>query len=72
MGSHGLCRCFACIFSPQRRCYLDATKQQPNMFDLYALDTKLNLPPRASKKQDLKVMKGHVLTSGELVGSFQH
>ena len=42
------------------------------VFDLYALDTKLNLPPRASKKQVLKVMKGHVLTSGELVGSFQH
>ena len=42
------------------------------VFDLYALDTKLNLPPRASKKQVLKAMKGHVLASGELVGSFQH
>lgn len=42
------------------------------VFDLYALDTKLNLPPRASKKQVVKAMKGHVLASGELVGSFQH
>lgn len=42
------------------------------VFDLYALDTKLNLPPRASKKQVLKAMKGHVLASGELIGSFQH
>jgi Raf kinase inhibitor-like YbhB/YbcL family protein len=42
------------------------------VFDLYALDTKLNLPPGASKKQVLKAMKGHVLASGELVGRFQH
>lgn len=42
------------------------------VFDLYALDTKLDLPPRASKKQVLKAMKGHVLATGELVGSFQH
>ncbi len=42
------------------------------VFDLYALDTKLNLPPGASKKQVLKAMKGHVLASGELVGLFQH
>jgi Raf kinase inhibitor-like YbhB/YbcL family protein len=42
------------------------------VFDLYALDTKLNLPPRASKKQVLKAMKGHILASGELVGQFQH
>lgn len=42
------------------------------VFNLYALDTKLSLPPRASKKQLLKAMKGHVLASGELVGRFQH
>jgi Raf kinase inhibitor-like YbhB/YbcL family protein len=42
------------------------------VFDLYALDAKLNLPPKASKKQVLKAMKGHVLASGELVGRFQH
>jgi Raf kinase inhibitor-like YbhB/YbcL family protein len=42
------------------------------VFDLYALDAKLNLPPRASKKQVLKAMKGHALARGELVGRFQH
>ena len=42
------------------------------VFDLYALDTKLNLPPKASKKQVVKAMKGHILASGELVGRFQH
>jgi len=42
------------------------------VFDLYALDTKLNLPPRASKKQVVKAMKGHILAGGELVGRFQH
>jgi Raf kinase inhibitor-like YbhB/YbcL family protein len=42
------------------------------VFDLYALDTKLNLPPGASKKQVLKAMKEHVLASGELVGRYQH
>ena len=42
------------------------------VFDLYALDTKLDLPSGASKKQVVKAMKGHVLASGELVGRFQH
>jgi Raf kinase inhibitor-like YbhB/YbcL family protein len=42
------------------------------LFTVYALDTKLNLAPGASKKQVLKAMKGHILTSGELVGSFRH
>ena len=42
------------------------------VFTLYALDTKLNLPPRASKKQVVKAMTGHVLASGELVGQFKH
>jgi Raf kinase inhibitor-like YbhB/YbcL family protein len=41
------------------------------IFDLYALDTKLNLQPKASKKQVVKAMKGHVLALGELVGRFQ-
>lgn len=40
-------------------------------FDLYALDTKLNLPPGASKRQLQNAMKGHVLAAGELVGLFQ-
>jgi len=41
------------------------------VFDLYALDTKLNLPPGTSKKQVVKAMKGHVLAIGELVGKYQ-
>jgi Raf kinase inhibitor-like YbhB/YbcL family protein len=41
------------------------------VFDLYALDTKLNLPPMASKKQVVKAVKGHILASGQLVGRFQ-
>jgi Raf kinase inhibitor-like YbhB/YbcL family protein len=41
-------------------------------FTVYALDTKLNLAPGASKKQVLKAMKGHILATGELVGSYQH
>lgn len=42
------------------------------VFDLYALDTKLNLPPGASKKQVAKAIDGHILASGELIGKFQH
>ncbi len=42
------------------------------VFDLYALNAKLNLPAGASKKQVLKAMTGHVLGRGELVGTFQH
>jgi Raf kinase inhibitor-like YbhB/YbcL family protein len=41
------------------------------VFGLYALNTRLNLPPGASKKQVVKAMKGHVLASGELVGKYQ-
>jgi Raf kinase inhibitor-like YbhB/YbcL family protein len=42
------------------------------IFTLYALDTKLNLPPGAPKKQVMKAMSGHVLANGELVGRFHH
>ena len=42
------------------------------VFTVYALDTKLDLPPPASKKQVQNAMKGHILASGELVGQFQH
>jgi len=41
------------------------------VFTLYALDTTLNLPPGASKKQVVKAIGGHVLASGELVGRYQ-
>jgi Raf kinase inhibitor-like YbhB/YbcL family protein len=42
------------------------------VFTQYALDTKLNMPPGAPKKQLLKAMNGHFLASGELIGRFQH
>ena len=41
-------------------------------FKLYALDTELNLAPGATKDQLLKVMDGHVLAEGQLMGRFQH
>jgi Raf kinase inhibitor-like YbhB/YbcL family protein len=41
------------------------------VFTLFALDTKLNLPGGASKKQVINAIKGHILASGELVGQFQ-
>lgn len=42
------------------------------VFDVFALNTRLNLPPGASKKQVVKAMNGHILARGELVGKFQH
>lgn len=40
-------------------------------FKIYALDTKLNLPPGASKNQVENAMVGHILTKGELMGKYQ-
>jgi phosphatidylethanolamine-binding protein (PEBP) family uncharacterized protein len=40
------------------------------VFDLYALDRKLNLPAGVSKKDVVKAMDGHVLGWGEVVGRF--
>ena len=42
------------------------------VFDFYALDTELNLPTGATKKELIKAMKGHILASGELTGRYQH
>jgi len=39
-------------------------------FKLYALDTKLNLNPGATKKDVEKAMKGHILDQGEHMGRF--
>jgi len=39
-------------------------------FKLYAIDTKLGLPPRATKKDVEKAMKGHILAQTELVGLY--
>ena len=40
-------------------------------FKIYALDTKLNLPPGASKNQVESAMKEHILAKGELMGKYQ-
>ena len=41
------------------------------VFDLYALDTKLNLPPGATKKQVTDAMSNHILAHGQLTGRYQ-
>ena len=41
------------------------------VFSLFALDSKLNLPPGATKAQVEGALKGHVLASGELIGRYQ-
>jgi hypothetical protein len=39
-------------------------------FKLYALDSKLNLEPGATKQDVLDAMEGHVLAQAELMGTF--
>ena len=39
-------------------------------FRLYALDTRLELPPGATADQVRKAMQGHILAQGELMGTF--
>lgn len=40
------------------------------VFDLYALDTTLTLPPGATKPQLLHALQGHVLASGQLISRY--
>lgn len=40
-------------------------------FKLYALDTRLDLPERASKQQVEQAMQGHVLDQTELMGRYE-
>jgi Raf kinase inhibitor-like YbhB/YbcL family protein len=40
------------------------------VFDLYALDTKLNLPPGARKYPLLAAMNSHILAHGQLTGRY--
>ncbi len=40
-------------------------------FVLYALDHRLTLPPGADKPGLMKAMKGHILATGELVGTYE-
>ena len=41
-------------------------------FKLYALDTKLNLKPGATKKDLERAMQGHILARGEYMGRYSH
>lgn len=38
---------------------------------VYALDTELDLPERASKHQVLEAMEGHILASAKLMGRYE-
>ncbi len=41
-------------------------------FKIYALDSRLDLKPQATRKKDLeKAMQGHVLAKGELIGTYR-
>jgi len=40
-------------------------------FKVYALDRKLDLPIDTDKKSLLKAMTGHILSSGELIGTYK-
>lgn len=40
-------------------------------FKLYALDSKMNLKPRATKQQLLDAMKGHILAEAQLMGRYK-
>jgi Raf kinase inhibitor-like YbhB/YbcL family protein len=40
-------------------------------FKIFALDSMINLPPGASKKQLENVMAGHILAKGEIIGMYK-
>ena len=40
-------------------------------FRLYALDAPLKLSPGLTKKQLLSAMEGHILATGELIGTYE-
>lgn len=40
-------------------------------FKVYALNTKLNLPPNTSEKEFLNAMKGPIISWGDLVGLYK-
>lgn len=40
-------------------------------FKLYALDTELNLPEKATKQQIEKAMEGHILAETQLMGRYK-
>lgn len=40
------------------------------VFDLYALDATLDVPPGATKPQLLRALRGHILATGRLIGRY--
>lgn len=40
-------------------------------FQIFALDTLLSVPPGAERDEVIEAMRGHVLASGEMVGTYQ-
>ena len=46
------------------------TKPHHYVLRLYALDTELELPPEATKKQLAAAVKGHVLAEGQMIGHY--
>jgi phosphatidylethanolamine-binding protein (PEBP) family uncharacterized protein len=40
------------------------------VFALYALDSKLDLPAQATRKQVENAMKGHILARGQMTGHY--
>jgi hypothetical protein len=40
------------------------------VFDVYALDATLPLPPRATKQELLHALHGHILAAGQLIGRY--
>jgi Raf kinase inhibitor-like YbhB/YbcL family protein len=47
-------------------------KSHRYQFNLYALDSTLNLKEGATKKQVIAAMEGHLLAGGQLTGTYQH
>ena len=46
-------------------------KSHRYFFELFAVDTVLNLPPGAKKKDILNAMEDHVIAKGLLMGTYQ-
>jgi Raf kinase inhibitor-like YbhB/YbcL family protein len=42
-----------------------------SIFKLYALDSELKLPPGANKDELTSAMQGHILASGQLMGTYK-
>lgn len=48
-----------------------AVEQKSYYFNLYALDTMLNLDHNATKENVLEAMKGHILAETDLIGKYK-